>query len=92
MANGKVISQVYETEQVCSKCDSEDIIVMKKWRYFFLLSTLPMIVAIVASIWVHPIFLTMLVIIYFINNRAANKKTPMTVCRTCKQVSFGKKE
>ncbi|MBU8905909.1 hypothetical protein [Desertibacillus haloalkaliphilus] len=74
---------------VCKSCDSEEVSTMQLWQYFFFVSTLPVIVTVTIAVLVEPIFFFLLFIILLINYRVAKKKTPFTMCRSCKQVTQG---
>lgn len=69
------------------QCGSADLLQMNHWQYFFTLSTLPVIVAVLISFIFEPIFFIMILPILFFNFLVAKRKTPMKVCRTCKKVS-----
>ncbi|MDE5414722.1 hypothetical protein [Alkalihalobacterium chitinilyticum] len=77
------------TNPSCTKCNSEETVVMNKWQYFFFLSTLPIIVSLIFSYIFHPILLTFILFVFVVNMRIAKKKTPYVICRNCKQVQQG---
>lgn len=71
----------------CLHCESKEVVIMDKWRYFLFLSGLPILVSAVVGYIVHPIFFLMIFLVSFINMKIAKKKTPIIICKSCRQIN-----
>ncbi|MED1601663.1 hypothetical protein [Alkalihalophilus marmarensis] len=70
----------------CTKCHQGSLTYIQTGQYFFMLSILPFIVAIVLTFVVHPIFLAFIPFIAWMNFKSAKKKTPLRRCTNCHHI------
>lgn len=72
--------------KVCLNCKSKKVTYFTYWQYFLLLSTIPIIVIFGLAIFMNPMALMAIPIIYLINRRSARKYAPMIICKSCKHI------
>jgi hypothetical protein len=68
----------------CPKCSSHHITHINRLRYLLLLSTLPVLAALIIGFTVFSIFLLCIPIILLINFLAVRKKPSLYICQKCK--------
>lgn len=68
---------------VCPKCHEKEWRAIPKWRYVFLVSSLPWLVAIILAITVHHFFLVFIPLLAFVNVKIASKRIPLSKCHSC---------
>ncbi|WP_368503094.1 hypothetical protein AB3N04_12545 [Alkalihalophilus sp. As8PL] len=76
-------NQTHSTENHCEKCHQDTLTHIQMGQYFFLLSALPFLMAIVLTFVVHPVFLAFIPLVAWMNFRIAKKKTPLRRCTNC---------
>lgn len=68
----------------CSKCSSQHIIPFNRLRHFLLLSTLPILFALIIGWMVHVVFFLCIPLVLFINLIVVRKKPLLYICQACR--------
>ncbi|WP_100400375.1 hypothetical protein [Bacillus sp. FJAT-44742] len=89
-ASNHTIRNQQQAYAACPKCGKEELLLILKWRYMFLTSTMPIVAALLIGYFFHIIFLVFIPGILVMNYLIAKKKTPFLICKTCRhaQPSF----
>ncbi|WP_018923156.1 hypothetical protein [Salsuginibacillus kocurii] len=83
------VKQRTSTDNQCSACYSEHIMVIPKARYIIMTSVLPLFVTAAIAIIFHLLFLLFIPALVWMNVMIAQRKAPLVVCRECRHTSKG---
>ncbi|MBB5172381.1 hypothetical protein [Texcoconibacillus texcoconensis] len=71
----------------CSSCESEQVIVISKWRYIIMTAIWPLLITLAIGVLFHLLFLLFIPALIWMNIMVAKRKAPLVICRACRHTS-----
>ncbi|PYZ95229.1 hypothetical protein CR194_06865 [Salipaludibacillus keqinensis] len=73
----------------CRACESGQVMIISKYRYFIMTSIFPVIVTVAIAFLFDLLFLLFIPALLLMNLMIAERKTPLLICQNCRKRSRG---